>query len=169
MVLRPADQGVRLLRGRIGFIPGSESQQLPSAAAPALPIRELLALVHLAPFWRRGSISTKLRARLERAAHHGSLNTCRSCQSRDAYHPRTRTIQAGRTQYAPLASFSAGIRIPIDRFIAWYCSEPRLRFNRTVVVQYRSYLEDLRLSAATINLHLSAIRRLADESTESGF
>jgi integrase len=57
----------------------------------------------------------------------------------------------------------------IERFIAWYCSEPRLTFNRTVVVRYRSYLESLDLSASTINLHLSAIRRLADESAESGW
>lgn len=26
----------------------------------------------------------------------------------------------------------------IERFIAWYCSEPRLTFNRSVVVKYRS-------------------------------
>jgi site-specific recombinase XerC len=26
----------------------------------------------------------------------------------------------------------------IDRFIAWYCSEPRLTFNRAVVVRYRT-------------------------------
>ena len=26
----------------------------------------------------------------------------------------------------------------IDRFIAWYCGEPRLTFNRAVVVRYRS-------------------------------
>ena len=57
----------------------------------------------------------------------------------------------------------------IDRFIAWYCSEPRLTFNRAVVVRYRSHLESLRLSASTINLHLSAIRRLADQSAESGW
>jgi len=37
------------------------------------------------------------------------------------------------------------------------------------VVKYRSFLERLLLSAATINLHLSAIRRLADESAESGW
>jgi RNA polymerase sigma-70 factor (ECF subfamily) len=37
------------------------------------------------------------------------------------------------------------------------------------VVRYRSFLESLSLSAATINLHLSAIRRLADEATESGW
>jgi len=36
------------------------------------------------------------------------------------------------------------------------------------VVRYRSFLESLSLSAATINLHLTAIRRLADEATESG-
>jgi len=57
----------------------------------------------------------------------------------------------------------------IERLIAWYCSEPRLTFNRSVVVRYHSFLERLSLSAATINLHLSAIRRLADESAESGW
>jgi integrase len=55
----------------------------------------------------------------------------------------------------------------IDKFIGWYCSEPRLGFNRAVVLRYRSFLESLSLSAATINLHLSAIRRLADEAAES--
>ena len=29
----------------------------------------------------------------------------------------------------------------INRFIAWYCSEPRLTFNRAVVVRYKSHLE----------------------------
>ena len=29
----------------------------------------------------------------------------------------------------------------VDQFIAWYCSEPRLAFNRIVVVRYRMYLE----------------------------
>jgi hypothetical protein len=55
----------------------------------------------------------------------------------------------------------------IDKFTAWYCSEPRLGFNRAVVLRYRSFLESLSLSGATINLHLSAIRRLADEAAES--
>src|SRR5260370_4903826 len=56
----------------------------------------------------------------------------------------------------------------IERFIAWYCSEPRSTFNRSGVVRLRYFLARLSLSAATINLHLSAIRRLADESAESG-
>jgi hypothetical protein len=57
----------------------------------------------------------------------------------------------------------------IERFIAWYCSEPRLTFNRTVVMRYRSFLERRCLSSSTINSRLSAIRRLADESAESGW
>lgn len=31
----------------------------------------------------------------------------------------------------------------IERFIAWYCDEPRLAFNRSVVMRYRSFLESL--------------------------
>ena len=29
----------------------------------------------------------------------------------------------------------------IDEFIGWYCSEPRLSFNRAVVLRYRFFLE----------------------------
>ena len=47
------------------------------------------------------------------------LNTLASVHSRKSY------------QYA------------IERFIAWYCDTPRLAFNRSVVVQYRSFLESL--------------------------
>ena len=36
-------------------------------------------------------------------------------------------------------------------------------------MRYRSFLESLSLSAATINVHLSAIRRLADEAADSGW
>jgi len=42
----------------------------------------------------------------------------------------------------------------IDQFIAWYCSEPRLAFNRIVVVRYRMYLESRGLAANTINQQL---------------
>src|SRR3981081_3014488 len=37
----------------------------------------------------------------------------------------------------------------IDQFIAWYCSEARLAFNRIVVVRYRMYLESRGLAANT--------------------
>jgi site-specific recombinase XerD len=56
----------------------------------------------------------------------------------------------------------------IDQFITWYCSEPRLTFNRIVVVRYRMYLESRRLAANTINQQLAAVRRLAHEAADSG-
>jgi hypothetical protein len=39
----------------------------------------------------------------------------------------------------------------IDEFVDWYCSEPRLAFNRTVVLRYRSYLEGRRLAIFSIS------------------
>jgi integrase len=56
----------------------------------------------------------------------------------------------------------------IDQFIIWYCSEPRLAFNRIVVVRYRLYLESRHLAANTINQQLAAVRRLAHEAADSG-
>jgi len=56
----------------------------------------------------------------------------------------------------------------IDQFIAWYCSEPRLAFNRIVVARYRMYLESRHLAANTINQQLAAVRRLAHEAADSG-
>src|SRR5450631_4465626 len=47
----------------------------------------------------------------------------------------------------------------IDEFIGWYCSEPRLAFNRTVVLRYRFFLEQKNLAPSTINVRLAAIRR----------
>jgi site-specific recombinase XerD len=56
----------------------------------------------------------------------------------------------------------------IREFVAWYCSEPRLAFNRTVVVRYRIHLEQRGYAPATINLRLAAVRRLAYEATDAG-
>ena len=56
----------------------------------------------------------------------------------------------------------------INDFIAWYCSEPRLAFGRTVVLRYRYELEARRLAPATINLRLAAVRRLAYEASDNG-
>jgi hypothetical protein len=49
-------------------------------------------------------------------------------------------------------------RFAIDDFISWYCSEPRLAFNKTVVLRYRLQLEARRLSASTINVRPAAHR-----------
>jgi hypothetical protein len=56
----------------------------------------------------------------------------------------------------------------IREFVAWYCSEPRLAFNRTVVLRYRIHLEQRGYAPATINLRLAAVRRVAYEATDAG-
>jgi hypothetical protein len=45
-----------------------------------------------------------------------------------------------------------GYRHAIDEFVDWYCSEPRLAFNRIVVLRYWTYLETRQLASGTINL-----------------
>jgi len=49
----------------------------------------------------------------------------------------------------------------IEDFVGWYCSEPRLSLNKTVVTRYRTHLEDQLLDPGTINVRLAAVRRLA--------
>src|SRR6202022_3360475 len=56
----------------------------------------------------------------------------------------------------------------IDEFIGGYCSEPRLAFNRTVVLRYRFFLEQKNLAPSTINVRLAAVRRLAYEASDPG-
>src|ERR1700688_543619 len=59
-------------------------------------------------------------------------------------------------------------RFSLEDFIACYRSEPRLAFNKTVVLRYRIQLEGRHLSASTINVRLAAVRRLAFEAADSG-
>jgi site-specific recombinase XerD len=61
-----------------------------------------------------------------------------------------------------------GYRHAIDEFVDWYCSEPRLAFNRIVVLRYRSHLESRELAPGTINLRLGAVRRFAYEAADCG-
>src|ERR1035437_2802685 len=56
----------------------------------------------------------------------------------------------------------------IDEFIGWYCCEPRLAFNRTVVLRYRFFLEQKNLALSTINVRLAAVRCLAYEASDTG-
>jgi hypothetical protein len=56
----------------------------------------------------------------------------------------------------------------IDEFIEWYCSEPRLSFNRAVVLRYRIHMESRNLAPGTINVRLAAVRRLAYEAADAG-
>jgi hypothetical protein len=48
------------------------------------------------------------------------------------------------------AAAKRGYRHAIDEFVDWYCSEPRLAFNRIVVLRYRSHLESRLLAPRSI-------------------
>jgi site-specific recombinase XerD len=68
----------------------------------------------------------------------------------------------------PAKASQASYEYAIDEFISWYCSEPRLAFNRAVVLRYRFFLEQKNLAPSTINVRLAAIRRLAYEASDCG-
>jgi len=59
-------------------------------------------------------------------------------------------------------------KFAMEQFIDWYCSEPSVALNRTVVLRFRLHLESLGLAAGTINQRFAAVRRLAYEAADSG-
>lgn len=61
-----------------------------------------------------------------------------------------------------------GYRHATDEFIRWYCSEPRLSFNKLVGTRFRIFLDNHGLAAATINGRLAVVRRLAYEAADAG-
>jgi hypothetical protein len=90
-------------------------------------------------------------------------------------------LSSHRTAIAGFGSFEDGsansltspasrrvYKYAIEKFVAWYCSEPRIAFNRILVVRYRIHLESCCLAANTINQHLAAVRRLAHEAADAG-
>jgi hypothetical protein len=54
------------------------------------------------------------------------------------------------------ASFQESYGHAIGEFIGWYCPEPLLAFNRTVVLRHRFFLEQNSLAPPTINMRLAA-------------
>jgi hypothetical protein len=81
----------------------------------------------------------------------------------DLEHARTAVLNGLTNTDAP-----RGYRHAIDEFVDWYCSEPRLVFNRVVLLRYRSHLESRRLAPGTIDLRLDAVRRVAFEAADCG-
>src|ERR1700756_4811009 len=59
-------------------------------------------------------------------------------------------------------------KFAMEQFITWYCSEPRLALNRTMVLRFRLHLESLGLAGGTLHKRLAAVRRLAYEAADSG-
>ena len=56
---------------------------------------------------------------------------------------RPRLPEAGSAEQPWVARLAPRLQFALNQFIAWYCSEPRLAFNRIVVTRYRMYLESL--------------------------
>ena len=77
----------------------------------------------------------------------------------DLEHAKTAVLNS-LTSVSGLRTYDHAIR----EFVVWYCSEPRLAFNRTVVLRYRLHLEQRKYASATINLRLAAVRRIAYEA-----
>lgn len=81
----------------------------------------------------------------------------------DLDHSRSAVLDSLRSRQS-----KRGYRHAIDEFIQWYCSEPRLSFNKIVVTRFRIFLENRNLAAGTINGRLAAVRRLAYEAADAG-
>ena len=56
----------------------------------------------------------------------------------------------------------------VSRFLSWWRTQGRQPLNKAIVQQYRTWLEAGGLSAATINVDLSAVRKLAVEAADNG-
>ena len=56
----------------------------------------------------------------------------------------------------------------LDEFLIWFRDDPNREFNKATVQKYRTELETKGLAASSINVRLSAIRRLALEAADNG-
>jgi len=56
----------------------------------------------------------------------------------------------------------------LEEFLIWFRSEPGREFNKAAVQKYRAELEAKSLAPSSINVRLSAIRRLALEAGDNG-
>lgn len=56
----------------------------------------------------------------------------------------------------------------LDDFLRWYASARRSGFTKAAVNAYRSQLEERGLASASINIRLSAVRKLATEAADNG-
>src|SRR5215471_10151643 len=56
----------------------------------------------------------------------------------------------------------------LDEFIEWYMQEPRPGFTKAAVAAWRVDLEARRLGPISINVRLTAVRKLAVEAADNG-
>src|SRR6202163_1074017 len=56
----------------------------------------------------------------------------------------------------------------LDEFIAWYGKEPRAGFTKATVTAWRVALEARGLGSVSINVRITAVRKLAVEAADNG-
>jgi site-specific recombinase XerD len=56
----------------------------------------------------------------------------------------------------------------LDEFIAWFVVEPRVGFTKATVAAWRVHLESRRLGSVSINVRMTAVRKLALEAADNG-
>src|ERR1035438_8296024 len=59
-------------------------------------------------------------------------------------------------------------RLGLDEFIAWYGQEPRPGFAKATVHAWRAALEARGLGSVSINVRITAVRKLAVEAADNG-
>ncbi len=58
--------------------------------------------------------------------------------------------------------------LALDEFIAWYRQDPRPGFTKSTVSAWRAALEALGLGPVSINVRITAVRKLAVEAAHNG-
>jgi integrase len=122
---------------------------------------------------RASGLSRRLKDHTERRGEEAASMAHRKTSKRSKTRSMLRLADLEQSKIAVLHSLGAASSQEsyghaIDEFIGWYCSEPRLAFNRTVVLWYRFFLEQKNLAPSTINVRLAAVRRLAYEASDTG-
>jgi site-specific recombinase XerD len=76
----------------------------------------------------------------------------------------TSLVLNGVTSANSRRAYAAGLR----QFFAWARGQKTRPFTKALVQEYRAWLNDQKLSPATVNLRLSPIRKLAQEMADNG-
>src|SRR6185369_5679538 len=85
-------------------------------------------------------------------------------QSNDAWRIITSLVLDGISSRHTRRAYSQAL----DEFLIWFRDDPGREFNKAAVQKYRAELEIKGLAPSSINVRLSAIRRLALEAADNG-
>ena len=98
---------------------------------------------------------------MESVAVTGGINWQK--QAPDAWRIITSLLLDGISSRHTLRAYSQAL----DEFLIWFQDEAGRPFNKATVQKYRAELETKGLAPSSINVRLSAIRRLALEAADS--